>query len=287
MAVNGIEIAIGQTWRSRAGEEIVIVSRDGDADHPWIGVADGDQDSKESYTEEGLYFSSPGSAYDLTELVSPMPATGDDHQAVTFHALQVVDVPQVDWAQEKRVAHAFAGIGDLTSDAKGSGARFNAGKTPYFLVPLAQIGASFLYRGSLTEAQQDAARALQHIGDYQARASGVEALYKALAILGTGGWAECARVFEYGMAKYAAWNWAKGMPWSVPLECAARHIVDGILAGEDVDPESGKPHRGHIFCNVVMLIAFAETYAAGDDRPAAGLLTSHAAANDASAQVTA
>lgn len=75
-----------------------------------------------------------------------------------------------------------------------------------------------------------------------------------------------ARVWMYGKAKYAAWNWAKGMPWSVPLACALRHLA-AFQSGEDVDPESGQPHLAHAMCNLRMLTLYSKTYTEGDDRP--------------------
>jgi hypothetical protein len=77
--------------------------------------------------------------------------------------------------------------------------------------------------------------------------------------------ADCARVFDYGRAKYAEWNWAKGQPWSVPFACLMRHMA-AWQAGEDLDPESGLPHLGHAMANLVMLSTFARTYREGDDR---------------------
>ncbi len=79
-------------------------------------------------------------------------------------------------------------------------------------------------------------------------------------------WKDCADVFDYGRKKYAAWNWTKGMAWSIPTACIIRHCL-AILDGETVDPESGLPHRGHIACNVVMLIQYEQTFKEGDDRP--------------------
>jgi len=73
-----------------------------------------------------------------------------------------------------------------------------------------------------------------------------------------------AQVFEYGRAKYAAWNWAKGMPWSVPVDCMLRHL-EAIQRGEDIDPESGLPHIGHLMCNALMLATYRETYPEGND----------------------
>src|SRR5690606_7050318 len=91
-------------------------------------------------------------------------------------------------------------------------------------------------------------------------------LYDIFHRLSTDGWEECARVFEYGRRKYAAWNWAKGMPWSVPIGCAARHLL-AMIRGEIDDPESTHPHRGHVFCNVVMLLHYMDYYPEGNDLP--------------------
>ncbi len=114
--------------------------------------------------------------------------------------------------------------------------------------------------------------ALESLGVWQ-RGQDPNFLLDVLTRLGPDGWEECARVFEYGRRKYAAWNWAKGMPWSVPLACAARHLV-AMHFGLLLDNESGLPHRGHVFCNVVMLLTFLDTYPEGNDLPPLGLLSS-------------
>lgn len=75
-----------------------------------------------------------------------------------------------------------------------------------------------------------------------------------------------AKVWMYGKRKYAAWNWAKGMDWSIPLACALRHI-SAWQRGEEVDPESGLPHLAHAICNLRMLTLYSKTYKEGDDRP--------------------
>jgi hypothetical protein len=108
-------------------------------------------------------------------------------------------------------------IGDVTSDAKGSGARYNGGKPAFSLLPLCTLEDE-------------------------------------------------VKVWMYGKAKYAAWNWAKGMPWSVPLDCLMRHMA-AWQRGEENDPESGLPHLAHAMCNLRMLTLYAKTYPDGDDRP--------------------
>lgn len=75
-----------------------------------------------------------------------------------------------------------------------------------------------------------------------------------------------ARVLDYGRHKYATWNWAKGMPWSVPYGCVLRHL-SAWYRGETNDPESGESHLAHVMCNLLMLLAYEENYQEGDDRP--------------------
>jgi hypothetical protein len=76
-----------------------------------------------------------------------------------------------------------------------------------------------------------------------------------------------ARVFMGGKLKYAEWNWAKGMSWSTCVDCLFRHLIKWWYMGEDIDPESGEHHLDHMFCNLLMLRHYAETYKEGDDRP--------------------
>ena len=77
---------------------------------------------------------------------------------------------------------------------------------------------------------------------------------------------EEARVWQYGKEKYAAWNWAKGMDWSIPFACLMRHMA-AWQRGEECDPESGLPHLAHAACNLRMLTLYSRTYQQGDDRP--------------------
>lgn len=110
-----------------------------------------------------------------------------------------------------------APVGDVHSQEKGSGARYNANKPDLALIPIATLEDE-------------------------------------------------ARVWMVGREKYAAWNWAKGMPWSIPLACALRHLA-AFQRGEDNDPETGLPHIAHAMCNLRMLTLYSRTYREGDDRP--------------------
>lgn len=157
-------------------------------------------------------------------------------------------------------------IGDINSDEKGSGARYNAGKPPLDLIPLSILSVSYGVKYGFTPAVE----ALNLLGQFQSTHD-EDFLYQVLQTLGMDGWHECAHVFDYGRHKYKAWNWAKGMDWTIPLACAARHL-EKIIIGQEMDDESKLPHRGHVVCNIVMLLAYVEVYPEGNDLPPVGLL---------------
>ena len=107
MAVNGVEIKVGQVWRMRNGESVKIEGRDPVSTYLW-DVANG------SYTINGKVFEHGSSERDLVELLIPKAiifpkidahsdaseslvkklaehslhaAVGDDHKSLTFHRL--------------------------------------------------------------------------------------------------------------------------------------------------------------------------------------------------------
>ena len=153
-------------------------------------------------------------------------------------------------------------VGDVNSSERGSGARYNDGKPDLSLIPLTVIVASF--DDGRPAAHEDVLSSLNLLGLFQVTGNG-DYLREALQEVRFD-WRSCARVFEYGKKKYAAWNWAKGMAWSIPLACAARHAL-AILEGEETDPESGLTHIGHYLANLVMLRTFVETFPQGNDLP--------------------
>lgn len=179
-------------------------------------------------------------------------------------------------AKYEVMAPVAAGVGDVNSSERGSGARFNANKPDLSLIP-ARILSLYLHKRFCAVPQAPGAtidwpEVLKDLGDFQMAGLNIDLaspLYDALLEMDTDGrlWADCARVFEYGKIKYAAWNWAKGMQWSIPLACAMRHIIFGTAVGEEIDPESGLPHRGHIVCNIVMLLWYLDEYPEGNDLP--------------------
>lgn len=163
------------------------------------------------------------------------------------------------------------GIGDITSNERGSGARFNSGKAPLDLVPLRLIAVAF----GETMLHPNVINALDCVGRFQTTGDRLH-LDRAMSAL-RNYWPQCARVFDYGRRKYAAWNWAKGMPWSAPVACIGRHAL-AILQGEARDVESGELHEAHILCNLVMLATYVDTFPEGNDLPPPELFAARAAA---------
>lgn len=152
----------------------------------------------------------------------------------------------------------IAHVGDINSNERGSGARYNAGKPAVELIPLRIIGEYYVDRDNKL------GWGLIYLGQFQ-EGAGSAPLFDLVEMLGAP-WRECANGLDYGRKKYNAWNWTNGMKWSVPLACAARHLL-WMIEGEEIDQESGIPHAGLVLCNVTMLLTFMRTYPEGDDRP--------------------
>ena len=88
-------------------------------------------------------------------------------------------------------------------------------------------------------------------------------LYSGVAYLAT------CRGLTYGVAKYAAWNWAKGIQYSRVYGALLRHLF-AWFAGQEKDPESGLSHLDHAGCCLMFLQHYHEhpdQYRRFDDRP--------------------
>lgn len=149
-------------------------------------------------------------------------------------------------------------VGDINSTAKGSGARFNDGKAPLEFIPL----RSLLHYKPLG-VKEHWWQMMHLLAEFEERKAGID---EVLRLADMPDYAECAFVFKFGAEKYAAWNWAKGMDWSIPLACIKRHWL-AIANEEFYDPESDRHHWGHIMCNIVMLDHFTQYWVEGDDLP--------------------
>jgi hypothetical protein len=77
--------------------------------------------------------------------------------------------------------------------------------------------------------------------------------------------APMVRVLEFGAEKYAPFNWQKGLSITEICESMKRHL-DAFMEGEDIDPESGISHIGHLQCNTLFLSWMMEHKPEFDDR---------------------
>lgn len=74
-----------------------------------------------------------------------------------------------------------------------------------------------------------------------------------------------AGVSEFGATKYERDNWRKGRSFKDTIDSLLRHIF-AFASGEDIDPESGQPHTGHIIWNAAALEEWRHTHPELDDR---------------------
>ncbi len=63
------------------------------------------------------------------------------------------------------------------------------------------------------------------------------------------------RVLMYGADKYAPDNWKHGLDRKEILDSMMRHL-GALIDGQEVDPESGEHHIGHIMCNCMFYSYF-------------------------------
>jgi hypothetical protein len=155
----------------------------------------------------------------------------------------------------------------------GGGVRYNEGKAPYDVLPLSML-LDWVYGTELPD--HPAFKVLSAMGRWQLGEDGLldDALHATMCAQGHAdslvGVSPAAAVFEHVTKRpvkpYPRWNWMRGMAWSIPLGCIVRHSL-AWAAGQDLDPETGLPHFGHIQCNLVMLKFYATHFQQGDDRP--------------------
>lgn len=182
----------------------------------------------------------------------------------------ITNTPVTSRADPQININADVAVGDLLSNEVGSGARKNGNKVNYGLLPLGIVLNHIREYGQ--NYFRDIGQCFHYLERWQAQGSpstleaGLactlpDTLQESLA-----DFADCARVLDYGRGKYAPWNWAKGMPWSVPFACAIRHLI-AIQGGEEMDPESGCSHWGHVTANILMLLLFQRQYPQLNDMP--------------------
>lgn len=77
-------------------------------------------------------------------------------------------------------------------------------------------------------------------------------------------------VMKLGATKYGPFNWRETpVPAEVYIDAAGRHLLSWF-DGEDIDPESGMSHLGHVMACCAILIDAQENGMLDDNRPKAG-----------------
>lgn len=152
-------------------------------------------------------------------------------------------------------------VGDINSTEPGSAARYNADKLAFELIPVEQLLTYMKNYPRLTPYEETF---LRYLMEWQWKAVGAVTLLNHLL---PDHIEQGAKVLEFGAKKYAAWNWARGMKYSVVTGSLLRHLWKAVILGEEKDDESGLDHWGHIACNVIFLVHYERYYKDGDDRP--------------------
>lgn len=174
-------------------------------------------------------------------------------------------------------------VGDVDSQDMGTAARANGAKPDWSLMPLGQIAYLMKNMEELSHLRWKIgdAEMTEILGRFQAGDCDIETVLEYSVVYN---WAMVClhvkkdatfmeslepviAVWDYGRAKYAVFNWAKGAPWSVPVACMQRHINWYWDKGEVADQESKQLHSAHVVCNAMMLAHYAVYWKEGDDRP--------------------
>lgn len=73
------------------------------------------------------------------------------------------------------------------------------------------------------------------------------------------------KVLQFGGQKYGALNYTKGMKYSRILSAFRRHEL-AVANGEEIDSDSGLPHKYHSLANLMFAVAYNDAQLGEDDR---------------------
>lgn len=76
---------------------------------------------------------------------------------------------------------------------------------------------------------------------------------------------EVAKVLTVGAEVYGDHNWRKGMPYSVNIDAALRHIYK-FINGADDDDDSKLSHLAHAIVDLMFVLEYKLTDTGEDDR---------------------
>jgi hypothetical protein len=78
---------------------------------------------------------------------------------------------------------------------------------------------------------------------------------------------ETAMALSCGAAKYGAWNWRENRVEIMTYLGAMRRHIDCLIDGEDIDPESGAHHLGHVAAGCAIVLDARKSGTLVDNRP--------------------
>lgn len=85
--------------------------------------------------------------------------------------------------------------------------------------------------------------------------------------------AETAKALALGAQKYGPWNWRENRVEIMTYLGAMKRHLDAVIEGEDIDPESGAHHLGHIAAGCGIVLDAAKHGHLIDNRPPASQTT--------------
>lgn len=91
-----------------------------------------------------------------------------------------------------------------------------------------------------------------------------------LSVIPTAALLHLGEVMKLGAKKYGPFNWRETpVPAETYMDAAMRHLLSW-QDGEDLDPESGMSHLGHVMACMAIIIDAKENGMLDDNRPKAG-----------------
>lgn len=78
---------------------------------------------------------------------------------------------------------------------------------------------------------------------------------------------ETALALTLGASKYGPWNWRQNRVEMMTYLGAIRRHIDCVINSEDIDPESGAHHLGHIAAGCGIILDALEHGTLEDNRP--------------------
>lgn len=252
MAVNGVEIKVGQTWRQRGGVTVDITEKCSGTRYVWLSS------SGESYDDDGQVWSDEISDEDLVELISPGAKTVDGIRIEVGQTWQTRDESEVTIvAHEAGLIYPWRSESESYTDEgfcyighRGAGDLIDLITRPE-TVPFSSVDAHSAANDSvfkklapgLTTNPKDAIGSTKlplHLWPAEATALG------------------CLGMLE-GMLKYGRSNFiaGDGVVASIYVAAAKRHI-DAWFSGEECAPDTGNEHLANgLACLAIIVKARA------------------------------